>query len=101
MEGDEAMGQEFILRSKSHDCNDNDIEICITLDRAIVLRMADKAAKSASGQATDGALTATVSPPYRKQAKESYRRWRTLAARREDTIFRLLRNVCNEHEPDE
>jgi hypothetical protein len=51
--------------------------------------MADKAAKNASGQATDGALTATVTPEYRK--------WREVTARRANKISRLLLYVANEH----
>ncbi len=94
------MEKELILRSESYDRDGKVVEISITLDRGVAMRMADKAAKSARGQATDGALTATVAPQYRKQTKEAYRRWRTLAARREDTVLRLLQNVFNEHDLD-
>lgn len=91
------IGKEIVLRAKSHDRDGNVVEVCIALDYRIAMRMADKAANNASGQAKDGALTATVTPEYRKQVKQAYRIWREVTARRENKISRLLMYVANEH----
>jgi len=89
--------KETVLRSQSHDRDGNVVEVCITLDHRIARRMADRAAKNANGQAKDGALTATVTPQYRKQAKQEYRKWRDVTTRRQNAILWLLRHVAYEH----
>ncbi|MGI8857090.1 MAG: hypothetical protein ACR2JW_15185 [Thermomicrobiales bacterium] len=94
------MANELIMRSKSYDHDGGLVEVCINFDRGVAMRLADKAAKSSNGRARDGALTAAVSPEYRKQTKESYRRWRMLAARREDAILRLFLHISKEHDLD-
>ena len=93
----EKMEKEIVLRSMSHDRDGNVVEVCITFDYRIAMRLVDNAAKNANGQATDGALTATVTPEYRKQVKQAYRNWREVTARRENKISRLLMYVANEH----